>query len=618
MPQTKKRLEELLSKANDLPFTPGVYIMKDKNGNIIYVGKSRKLKNRVSQYFQNSKKNFKTERMVSATEDFDYILCKTEIEALSLENTLIKKHTPKYNIKLKDAKSYPYIKITNEEYPQIIFTRTRGADKGKYYGPFSGNAIAYSILDILHKTLGIPNCKRKFPQDIGKQRPCLYYQLNQCCGLCTGNFSKEDYQSLINCASNILKGNVSEAKALLEEKMLLFAENENFEAAAKCRDTIKALDNLNQKQNVVASPDTNIDVFGFYSDDIASCMSVMYIRNGLVNDKADFVFNNEAITDNEALSSFLIDHYINNEYIPKNIILSFQLEEEELNALEAFFSEKAGHKVTVKKAERGTYKELANTLKDNAQEKIRQLKIQIQKDESVLIALAQLLRLESIPERIEAYDISNIGSENITAGMVVYKNAHPSKNDYRLFKIKTVCDTPDDYTSMKEALRRRIKHLKEDKTGSFSEYPDLILIDGGKGHVSSVKNVLEEENIYIPVFGMVKDEYHKTRALCTENEEINIAREQSIFMLIYKIQEEVHRFTVDKVMKAKRSSLTHSSLEKIDGIGPAKAKKLLHAFGTLGAIKSASEEDLKNISGISATDAQKIYNYFKQKGQKEN
>ena len=613
MPQTQKKLDQLLDKANNLPLTPGVYIMKDKNDNIIYVGKSRKLKNRVSQYFQNSKKNFKTERMVSNTEDFDYILCKTEIEALSLENTLIKKHTPKYNIKLKDAKSYPYIKITNEEYPQIIFTRTRGSDKGKYYGPFSGNTIAYSILDILHKTLGIPNCKRKFPQDIGKQRPCLYYQLKQCCGLCTGDFSKEDYLSLINCASDILKGNITEAKKLLEEKMLLFAENENFEAAAKCRDTIKALDNLNQKQNMVASPDTNIDVFGFYSDDVASCMSVMYIRNGLVNDKTDFVFNNEAITDNEALSSFLIDHYINKDYIPKNIILSFSLENEEIVALQEFFSNKMGHKITVKKAERGAYRELTNTLKKNAEEKIRQLKIQIQKDESVLISLTKLLQLESVPERIEAYDISNIGAENITAGMVVYKNARPSKNDYRLFKIKTVCDTPDDYTSMKEALRRRIKHLKEDKNGSFSEYPDLVLIDGGKGHVSSVKSVLEEENIYIPVFGMVKDEYHKTRALCTENEEINIAREQSIFVLIYKIQEEVHRFTVDKVMKAKRSSLTHSSLEKIDGIGPAKAKKLLNSFGTITAIKNASEEELLKTNGISASDAKKIYDYFNQK-----
>lgn len=613
MPQTQKRLAELLNKANDLPSTPGVYIMKDKSETVIYVGKSRKLKNRVSQYFQNSKKNFKTAKMVSAAEDFDYILCKTEIEALSLENTLIKKYNPKYNIKLKDAKSYPYIKITDDEYPKIVFTRSRNSDKGKYFGPFSGASTAYSILNILHKFLGIPNCKRKFPQEIGKQRPCLYYQIGQCCGLCTGKFSKEDYLSLINCAANILRGNIGASVSLLEERMLLFAEAENFEAAAKCRDTIKALNSLNEKQSVVASPSVNADVFGFYSDDVAACMSVMYIRNGVVSDKTDFVFNNEAITDSEALSAFLIEHYIEKEYIPKNIILSFELSEEDICDIEQFLFNKVSKRITVKKAERGAFKELANVVKENASEKIRQLKLQNQKDESLLISLAELLGLESLPERIEAYDISNIGSENITAGMVVYKNGHPYKNDYRLFNIKTVNGAPDDYASMREAIRRRINHLKEDTSSSFSEYPDLLLIDGGKGHVSVVKEVLAEEEIYIPVFGMVKDEFHKTRSLCTEQDEINIAREQSIFMLIYRIQEEVHRFTVDKVMKAKRNTLTHSSLEKIDGIGPAKAKRLLQALGSFSAVKKATEDELTAIKGISKNDAAKIYQYFNSK-----
>ena len=613
MPQTQKRLAELLNKANDLPLSPGVYIMKDKSDAVVYVGKSRKLKNRVSQYFQNGKKNFKTAKMVSAAEDFEYILCKTEIEALSLENTLIKKYSPKYNIKLKDAKSYPYIKITDEEYPKIIFTRTRKNDKGKYFGPFSGTSTAYSILDILHKILGIPNCKKRFPQDIGKQRPCLYYQIGQCCGLCTGKFSKEDYLSLINCATNILRGNINSSVSLLEEKMIAFAENESFEAAAKCRDTIKALKSLNEKQSVVASPDTSADVFGFYGDDVAACMSVMYIRNGVVSDKADFVFNNEAITDSEALSAFLIEHYIDKEYIPKNIILSFELNDDDISDIEAFLFSKINKKITVKKAERGSFKELANVVKENASEKIRQLKLQNQKDESVLISLAELLELESLPERIEAYDISNLGSESITAGMVVFKNGHPSKNDYRLFNIKTVSGAPDDYASMREAIKRRINHLKGDSSASFSEYPDLMLIDGGKGHVSVVKEVLAEENIFIPVFGMVKDEYHKTRSLCTEQDEINIAREQAIFMLIYRIQEEVHRFTVNKVMKSKRTSLTHSSLEKIDGIGPAKAKRLLQALGSFTAVKKASEEELMAVKGISRTDASKIYQYFNSK-----
>ncbi len=459
MPQTQKRTDELLEKANSLPLTPGVYIMRDKNEKIIYIGKSRKLKNRVSQYFQQSKKNYKTTRMVTAAEDFDYILCKTEIEALTLENTLIKQHTPKYNIRLKDAKSYPYIKITGEEYPRIVFTRNRLSDKGKYYGPFSGGGIANSILDILHKSLGIPNCKRSFPRDIGKERPCLYYQINQCCGLCTGKVSHEEYMSLISVASDILKGNISSSKKMLEEQMYKFAEEEKFESASKCRDTIRALERLHQKQSVVASPDVNADIFGLYTEDAASCISVMYIRNGIVNDKTDFLFNSDAIVDNESLATFVAEHYMQRAHIPQNIELSFELDGEDIKMLEEFLGEKAGHRVYIKKPERGIFKDLTSVVVGNAEEKARQAKLTAQKDEEVLIKLAQLLRLESVPERIEAYDISNIGTENITAGMIVYQNAKPCKADYRLFKIKSLHGVTDDYASMREALQRRIRHL---------------------------------------------------------------------------------------------------------------------------------------------------------------
>ena len=616
MPSTQKRTQELLLKANSLPLCPGVYIMRDKNGKIIYVGKSRKLKNRVSQYFQQSKKNTKTSRMVNAAEDFEYIVCKTEIEALTLENSLIKQNTPKYNIKLKDAKSYPYIKITDEEYPKIVFTRNRRADKGKYYGPFSGSSIAYAILDIIHKSLGIPNCKRKFPQEFAKERPCIYYQMKQCCGLCTGKVSMEEYNALLQCATDILRGNISSAKKALEEKMFSFAENEQYEAAARCRDTIRALERLNQKQSVVASPDTNIDVFGFYADEFVSCISVMYIRDGVVNDKADFVFNSDAITDTEALASFVADHYMQRDIIPRSIILSFELSDEDTEMLEEFLSSRSKYSVHVKHPERGTNKELISTVTKNAEEKARQIKLEAQKDEGILVDLARLLKLETIPERIEAYDISNIGTENITAGMVVYENGKPSKADYRLFKMRSLNNTTDDYASMQETIRRRIKHLKEDTSGSFSKYPDLMLIDGGKGHISAVKEVLREENIDIAVFGMVKDDFHKTRALCTENEEINIAKERAIFMLIYKIQEEVHRFTVDKVMAAKSSTLKRSSLENIRGIGPSKAKSLLSAFGTLTALKSATEAEISAVKGISAVDAKNIFEYFRTKEQK--
>ena len=616
MPNTQKKLQELLEKANTLPLSPGVYIMRDKNHKIIYVGKSKKLKNRVSQYFQQSKKNAKTERMVSSVEDFEYIVCKTEIEALTLENSLIKQNSPKYNIKLKDAKSYPYIKITDTEYPSILFTRSRLSDRGKYYGPFSGSAIAYSILDIIHKSLGIPSCKRKFPSDIGKGRPCIYYQMKQCCGLCTGNVTHEEYMSLIQCASDILRGNVGSAKRLLNENMQIFAENEQFEAAARCRDTIRALERLNQKQSVVASPDTNADVFGLYSDDFVGCISLICVRDGAVNDKSDFIFNSEAITDNDSLASFLADHYINLDYIPKNIFISFELDTDNLDTLQNFLSSRAGYRVSIRHPERGVNKDLTITAVQNAEERARQAKIESQKDEDVLINLARLLRLEAIPERIEAYDISNIGSENITAGMVVFQSGKALSSDYRLFKIRSVENTTNDYASMQEAIRRRIAHLKEDQTGSFSKYPDLILIDGGKGHISAVKEVLTQEGIDLPVFGMVKDDFHKTRALCTDTEEINIARERSIFMLIYKIQEEVHRFTVGKVMNAKRSTLKRSSLENISGIGPNKAKALLLAFGSIAAIKKATEAEISTVKGITKADAHNIYEYFRRNDKK--
>ena len=607
MPQTQKRTDELLKKANSLPLTPGVYIMKDRNGKVIYVGKSRKLKNRVSQYFQNSLKNLKTEKMVRLAEDFEYILCQSEIEALTLENSLIKKYSPKYNIRLKDSKQYPYIKITAEEYPRVIYTRKRLADKGKYFGPFTGTSTIHAIIDIIYKSLGIPNCKRSFPRDIGKERPCIYYQMKKCCGLCTGNVSKEEYDSLVKCAIDMLRGNTSKTIDTIEQQMLAFAEQENFEAAAKCRDTIAALKNLSEKQHMVASPDTDMDIFGYYNDELASCISAMYVRYGAVSDKYDFTFDSDAQTDSGALSAFLVEHYNRYDYIPRNIVVSFELDEADKDTLEKYFSERAGRKVTLHRPERGDIKKLCDTVVSNAAEKARQLKLQMQNDESVLAKLATLLALETLPQRIEAYDISNIGAENITAGMVVYEDGKPKKSDYRTFSIKSV-DGIDDYSSMREALTRRILRLKSEKSGSFAQIPDLILIDGGRGHISTVKAVLENEGVDIPVFGMVKDDFHKTRALCTDTEEINIAKEKAVFGLIYRIQEEVHRYTVGRTTNAKRSTLKHSSLENIKGIGPAKAKALLLHFGTFSAVKSADITALEVVPGISQTDAENIYN----------
>ena len=608
MPQLKKT-DELLKKANSLPLCPGVYIMKDRNGKVIYVGKSRKLKNRVSQYFQNSKKNYKTSRMVTCVDDFDYIICDTEIEALTLENTLIKRYSPKYNIRLKDSKAYPYIKITDSVYPRIVFTRSRISDKAKYFGPFSGTSTVYSVLDIIHKSLGIPNCKRQFPRDIGKERPCIYYQMGQCCGVCTGKVSIEEYKSLIKCASEILRGNISDAKNKLTEQMLNFAEEERFEAAAKCRDTIDALEKLHQKQHVVASPETEMDVFGMWQDDYGTCISCLYVRDGRVIDNTDYMFDVDTEADQDALCAFLVEHYNLREDIPKEIIISFDLDVESKELLENYFTQKARRNTTVRTPERGNTKKLCDTVIANAKQKANQSRAEAQNDETALVNLSKILQLETVPQRIEAYDISNFGSENITAGMVVYVNAKQCRQDYRVFNIKTV-DGTDDYASMREAITRRIKHLLSDTTGSFSEYPDLLLIDGGKGHVGVVKDALRELCVDIPVFGMVKDEYHKTRSLCTDVDEINISKDRVIFTLIYKIQEEVHRFTVSKASGAKRGTLKKSSLEKIRGIGPSKAKILLQAFGTLSALRKATESQIAEVSGISNSDAKNVYLYF--------
>lgn len=613
MPQTNKRNEELLKKANSLPLTPGVYIMKDRKGAVIYVGKSRKLKNRVSQYFQNSIKNLKTAKMVRTAEDFDYILCQSDIEALTLENSLIKKYSPKYNIRLKDSKQYPYIKITAEEYPRVIYTRKRLSDKGKYFGPFTGTSTIHSITDIIYKSLGIPSCSRSFPKDIGKERPCIYYQMKKCCGLCTGNVSKEDYNRLIGCAIDMLRGNISQTVSSLEDQMLDFAENENFESAAKCRDAIIALKKLGEKQHMVASPDAEMDVFGHFDDDVSPCISVMYVRYGAVSDKRDFTIGSDVQIDSNTLSAFIVEHYERYDYIPKNVIVSFSLDESDKDSLESYLSEKSGRKVVIHRPERGDLKKLCDTVVSNAQEKSRQTKLQIQNDETVLVTLAGLLGLEVLPQRIEAYDISNIGSDNITAGMVVYEDGKPKKSDYRTFSIKDI-DGVDDYASMREALTRRILRLKSESSGSFAQVPDLILIDGGKGHISAVKEVLLSEDVEIPVFGMVKDDFHKTRALCTDVEEINIAREKAVFGLIYRIQEEVHRYTVGRTTNAKRATFKRSSLENIKGIGPAKAKALLAHFGTFSAIKSADIASLETVSGISRSDAENIYRYFNSEG----
>ncbi len=599
--------EELLHKAELLPCRPGVYIMKDENGRIIYVGKSKKLASRVSQYFQNGEKNLKTARMVSLVRDFDYMLCDTEIEALALENTLIKKHTPKYNIKLKDAKSYPYIKMTDEEYPRFLFTRSRNDDKGRYFGPYTGSGVASSLLTIVHKTLGIPSCTRHFPEDIGKGRPCIYYEMKKCCGLCTGNVSKEEYLELCSYAARMLRGNIKDVSSRLEEKMMKYAEEENFESAITMRDAIGALRRLEVNQKVVADPNENLDCIGIARGERLFGISVFIVRNGSLTDKREFIFGADGIADDSGIISFLTTLYRPGDYIPPLVLLSAENDDSEL--LAEYLSKCACHKVEVRVPQRGKRHKLSSMVVDNIKEKIEEAERKSYSAEELLCSLAALLSLPAIPDRIEAWDISNLSYENITAGMIVISEAEFKKKDYRIFGIKGVSGAPDDYASMAEALRRRFAHAT-DESGSFSEMPDLILLDGGKGHVSTVKSLLSELGLDIPAFGMVKDDSHRTRALCTDEYEIDISETRQIFNFIYKIQEEVHRFTVSRMMGAKQRTLKSSILCEIKGIGKVKARILLDTFGSVKEISEASLSELMNAEGLSKKNAESVYKYF--------
>lgn len=606
---TEEIRKQLLEKANGLPLCPGVYLMRDGQGKIIYVGKSRKLKNRVSQYFHNSEKTFKTARMVEKIAAFDYFICDTEIEALALENTLIKQHTPKYNVRLKDAKSYPYVKITQEPYPRLVFTRRRLSDKGQYFGPYSGVSVAGAVLRGVSRLLRLPTCKRQFPRDIGKERPCLYYQMGQCCGVCTGKVSEQEYAPLVRRAAEILRGNTAAVRREIGAEMTRAAEKEQFEKAAVLRDTLYALEKLSQKQKVVAAPDTAEDVFGFYRDDYAAAMAIFYVRDGALIDKQETVFSpEELIEEKEALVSFLYDHYRRRSDLPPRVLLSFSLGEEDKAVLEASLTALAGHRVDVHTPERGELRTLCELAATNAKEKIEKEKNADKEADDVLVRLGALLQLETVPDRIESYDISNIGKEHKTCGMVVLTGGKFNKNDYRLFRIRDVAGT-DDYASMREALSRRFDHLT-DAGGSFAAVPDLILLDGGKTHVAAIRALAKERGITVPIFGMVKDDYHKTRALCTDTEEISVAKDKAVYTLLYRLQEEVHRFSIRRMSEAKNRTVRRSSLENIPGVGAAKAKAILAYFGGLAAVRRADVNALCKAPGVGPSLAETIYRHF--------
>ena len=603
-------IARLRDKANSLPTVPGVYIMKDKSGQVIYVGKSKKLKNRVTTYFTGNNHTLKTAKMVSLVDDFDYIVCKTEIEALTLENVLIKKHMPKYNIRLKDSKSYPYIKVTNEEYPKLFVTRERKSDRARYFGPYQGASSAYAALEAVMKVFALPTCKRSFPKDIGRERPCIYRDMGRCIAPCAGNVTPEEYRERVRSAERVLDGNTGEAREALRLDMERAAEMLEFERAAAIRDQLAALDRLSEKQKVVADVKVNRDVFALCFSEGVGVMSLLSIREGALVNKSVFMLSAaDPVTTEEAIS-LIAAHYDAGGSIPREIMLAFDSEDEDITLLSEYMSLLAGRKVAVKIPERGDGRALCDMAIKNAEEAARQYRLEGEREDKSIRRLAELLGLAEPPKRIEAYDISNIGNENIVASMVVWSGGKLKKSDYRLFSIKTTGGA-DDYGSMREVLSRRLSHIG-DGSQSLGDMPDLLLVDGGDAHVGVAKGVLSSLSLEIPVFGMVKDDFHKTRALTDGKNEISIAKEFDMYAFIYNLQEEAHRFAVKSSQKGKIKTMTHSTLEKIEGIGPAKARALLAAM-PLGRIRTATVDELMTVRGIGRADADRIAEYFKEK-----
>lgn len=615
-------INHIKEKLKKLPMTPGVYLMKNSDGSIIYVGKSKVLKNRVSQYFQNTASHSpKTIAMVEKVYDFDYILTDTEAEALALECNLIKKYHPKYNILLKDDKQYPYIKITlNEEYPRIIMTRKVEKDGAMYFGPYMSGYMVRDTLDVIRKVFRIRNCKKNLPRDIGKGRPCLLYHLKQCDAPCDGKISKEEYRETFDKIESVLRGNSKQIIKELENNMYLAAERMEYEKAASYRDKIESIKALSEKQKVTSSKDDSRDVIGLYSENEESCIQIFYVRNGKVVGTEHFIFQSDSAFHYETIEAFIKQFYYASTSIPKEILISTTFDE--IEDIEKWLGENCGHKVHIHTPQRGEKLKLIEMVNKNAEESYKLYKFKRDKDETnrnkILSELKETLNLESIPYRIESYDISNISGANSVGAEIVYSNAKPCRKLYRKFNIKTVSGA-DDYASMQEVIRRRLSesYIEEEKLESgelekgkekFLPRPDLILVDGGKGHVSAVKEIIElfEENI--PVFGLVKDDNHQTRGLTDENKEIYLSKDDELFKFISCMQDEVHRFAINTFRKKHESKTVSSILENIGGIGEAKRKKLLKYFGSIEKIKKASINELEIV--VDKQSAENIWNYF--------
>lgn len=598
------RLSRLKKRANRLPLLPGVYIMKNKNDEIIYIGKAKALKNRVTQYFGGgSGHTAKVRKMVSNVDHFEYIVCDSEFEALILENSLIKQNQPKYNILLKDDKGYSYVKITNDKWKKITFSRS--ADKrGEYIGPYSSLYVVKETVDEARKIFKLPDCSRSFDKP---SKPCLNYHIGICDAPCRGKMSLGSYLENVNAAVDFIKhgGADSETEAELNEKMLAAAERLDFETAAKLRDRINAMKRIREKQKVVRATYKSEDVIASALLGETAAVSVFIFRNYRLCDKQVFLF--DGISDRESLyEEFLQRYYLEKEDIPARVLIDVSAD---FSATGRWLTEKSGHSVSFINPKLGEQKALLDMCLNNAAETLSQKAERTGREMSVLDEMARLLGLPSAPRYIEAYDISNTaGSENV-AGMIVYKDGRPFKPAYKRFKIKSFLGQ-DDFRSMAEVLDRRFTEYEKGEDEGFTVLPDLILLDGGLGQMSAVRPVLEKHGITVPLFGMVKDSKHRTRAIAAEGGDISIKSNRAAFTFITGIQDEVHRFAIGYHKQRRSRSMLASELTEIEGIGKARAAALLKHFKTVKAIKAATADELAAAPGMTKAAADAVYKHF--------
>lgn len=624
MNSEKFNIQEELKK---LPDKPGVYIMHDIKDAIIYVGKAVVLKNRVRSYFRESTNHsLKIAKMVSQIDRFEYIVTDSELEALVLENNLIKEHRPKYNTMLKDDKTYPYIKVTVQEaYPRILFSREMKKDKSKYFGPYTSAAAVKDTIELINKLYKLRTCNRNLPKDCGKERPCLNYHIHQCDAPCQEYISVEEYGKKVQEALEFLNGNYSKILSELQQKMEEASDKMEFEEAITYRDLYQSVKQVAQKQKITDSEGEDRDIVAMAREDRDCVIQVFFVRDGkLIGREHFYMTETSDNSDKEIMTSFIKQFYSGTPFIPRELLLQNEIDEEEV--ISHWLKEKRGSKVQIRVPKKGAKEKLVELAAKNAAMVLNQDKERIKREEGRTIGavkeIAKLLNLENI-ERMEAFDISNIsGFENV-GSMVVYEKGKPKKSDYRKFKIKSVMGA-DDYGCMKEVLTRRFIHGLEEKKelsskkieeqfGSFTKFPDLLLMDGGKGQVNIALQVLKELKISIPVCGMVKDDNHRTRGLYFCNEEIAIDRNSEGFKLITRIQDEAHRFAIEYHRSLRSKEQVHSILDDIPGIGPTRRKALMKAFRNIGDIKEASVEELALIPGIPLNIAKEIYSFFNER-----